>query len=80
MRPYQCGRCDWWHLAPRQQAVHAALCQCISTNGSRKRMYANRGEAERTVQMLSPGGLATTFLAVYRCPEDPRGWHITGSE
>jgi hypothetical protein len=43
-------------------------------------MYANRGEAERTVQMLSPGGLATTFLAVYRCPEDPRGWHITGAE
>ena len=40
-------------------------------------MYASRGEAERTAQMLSPGGLASSFLSVYRCPEDPRGWHIT---
>ena len=80
--PYQCGRCDWWHLAPRKPRIdYASLCRCVCADGrTRKQAYNSHDEAQRRAQMLGPGGMANCILGVYRCTEDPRYWHITSTQ
>ena len=76
LKPYLCGRCDQWHLAPVVRGPLRGNCQCVSSDGTPKQTYWSREEAMMRAEMLSPGGLARFTLDVYPCPVNSRAWHI----
>ena len=76
MKPYQCGSCDQWHIAPVRRRRVKARCACTSTDGSPKQLYQSRAEAERRADMLMNDENRHISVKAYRCPLK-LGWHIT---
>lgn len=73
--PYQCDRCQLWHLAPKDRQTPSRTCHhCRGADGRPKEAYASEQDAQRRAAILrSERGLC---LRVYAC-QYGQGWHLT---
>jgi hypothetical protein len=73
--PYQCTRCQRWHLAPRNRKTPSTTCaHCTGADGRPKEAYATEHDAERRAEILRAE--RSVFLRAYPCPYG-EGWHLT---
>lgn len=78
LEPYQCGRCQRWHLSPVERSeVRSQLvaCNCKGADGRPKKSYSRR-DAEQNANLGGSGGVS---LTTYECPQNPGFWHLTRS-
>lgn len=77
MVPYQCQRCQFWHLSPiERQTEHTSWsCSCVGENNHSKDCYKSKSDAECRAQILKED--MGKILNVYRCPETDCIWHLT---
>ena len=73
--PYQCDKCNYWHLAPADRQTPSRKCHsCTDSYGRRKDLYETKEGAELRAEILyEEKGMR---LTVYECPNN-RGWHLT---
>jgi len=73
--PYQCDKCNYWHLAPANRQTPSKKCQyCTDSNGRQKDLYETKKGAELRAEILyEEKGMR---LTVYKCPTN-KGWHLT---
>lgn len=73
--PYQCDKCEHWHLTPQESRVAFKdnACSCTDSFGKSKRLYATREDAEKA-RIISERARGIV-LTVYECPEGD-GWHL----
>ena len=78
LEPYQCGRCQRWHLSPVERSdvrSQRFACNCKGADGRPKRLYSRR-DAEQNAKL---GGSSGVSLTTYACPQNPGFWHLTRS-
>lgn len=77
MVPYQCDRCNHWHLCPEDRHTPSEPCHyCTSGEGKPKQLYSSENDAQKRADCLRmERGIV---LYVYECPRQ-RGWHLTKS-
>ena len=78
LEPYQCGRCQRWHLSPVERSdvrSQRFACNCKGADGRPKRLYSRR-DAEQNAKL---GGSSGVSLTTYQCPQTPGFWHLTRS-
>ena len=78
LEPYQCGRCQRWHLSPVERSeVRSQLvaCNCKGADGRPKKSYSRR-DVEQNANLGGSGGVS---LTTYECPQNPGFWHLTRS-
>lgn len=73
--PYQCNRCQLFHLAPKNRQTPSRTCHsCAGADGRPKEAYASLQDAQRRADILrSERGI---FLRAYQC-DYGSGWHLT---
>lgn len=73
--PYKCGRCGYWHLAPKNRQTPSEKCyHCTGQNGRAKETYESREDAERRAEIIyQERGYR---LYVYPCSHRS-GYHLT---
>lgn len=73
--PYQCNKCRYWHLSPKQRVTPSQKCDwCIGSDGSYKDTYRNKAEAKTRARIrFEEDGVE---LKVYKCKYG-NGWHLT---
>ena len=73
--PYQCQKCEKFHLKPREFFVQklTTLCSCSGIKGNGKDAYPTRADAEKMAGIRAKAGVR---LSVYECPEG-NGYHLT---
>ena len=73
--PYQCDRCNLWHLAPASRQTPSEPCgYCSGVDGKPKESYQSSDDAWRRADILRrEQGVS---LHVYAC-EHGNGWHLT---
>ncbi|CAA0123071.1 Uncharacterised protein [BD1-7 clade bacterium] len=75
LAPYQCDRCNMWHLSPANRKTPSKPClDCVSAVGESKQTYRNRQEAIMRADILYDE--MGVDLKVYPCPYS-KGWHLT---
>ncbi|MDR3303269.1 MAG: hypothetical protein LBS86_02540 [Treponema sp.] len=73
--PYQCPRCGYWHLSPRDRQTPNRVCQyCLDSKGKPKQLYETEEAAEQRAAILEDE--QGIVLKVYPCPHQ-HGWHLT---
>lgn len=75
--PYQCDRCEMWHLSPENRQTPSTRCgYCRGSDGKPKESYGSAEDAQRRADILRrEQGVS---LQVYAC-EYGSGWHLTRS-
>jgi hypothetical protein len=75
MVPYECVRCQCWHLTPEERHTPSDSCgECLGRDGRAKSTYWDRAAAERRADITwRENGVQ---LRVYPCPVGA-GWHLT---
>ncbi len=75
--PYQCDRCNLWHLSPKSRYTQSTECTiCTDRNGSLKQLYISKRDAQKRANILfEENGI---LLNVYSCPHES-GFHLTKS-
>jgi len=77
MVPYQCDRCNYWHLCPEDRHTPSETCyHCTSSEGKPKQLYKSEKAAQKRADCLREERGIT--LSVYECPHHD-GWHLTKS-
>lgn len=75
MVPYQCDRCDYWHLCPEERHTPSETCSyCTSSAGKPKQLYATYEAAKKRADCLWQENRVK--LDVYECRYQ-FGWHLT---
>lgn len=69
--PYQCDRCEKWHLTPVNGKPNQ--CSCTDSNGKSKYLYPTREAAEQQLEREASRGHS---LRIYPCNEG-KGYHLT---
>lgn len=78
LAPYDCKKCDFWHLSPTARQTPSTKCQyCTAGDGEYKNSYKTKGDAHKRANILyfEQGHL----LDVYKCRYG-NGWHLTKSK
>lgn len=75
MVPYQCKKCDVYHLATKERQTEIDECEyCTGADGSPKQLYLTmQGAQKRADILLEEQGMR---LYLYECPYQD-GWHLT---
>jgi hypothetical protein len=73
--PYECSRCGYWHLSPKERHTPSKTCRyCQDSMGGSKELYETREDAERRAKIITKEqGIR---LKVYPC-DYQAGWHLT---
>lgn len=75
MKPYRCGRCEYWHLSPMARETPSFKCHsCTGRDGNPKATYRSESKARQRAGILRDEQGAE--LEAYPCPCGP-GWHLT---
>lgn len=72
MLPYQCERCNLWHLSPKNRMTPSNYCTSCGKQGYDTEADA-RGRAAISKQEKK------VELSVYQCPWG-NGWHLSRSK
>jgi hypothetical protein len=73
--PYECNRCDFWHLSPKSRITPSKKCKrCTSGDGYFKDTYRSSSEANRRADIIFDEKQMN--LTVYQCKYG-EGWHLT---
>jgi hypothetical protein len=73
--PYECSRCGYWHLSPKERHTPSKICiYCLDSKGMSKELYETREDAERRAEIIA--NEQEIKLKVYKCPHQ-NGWHLT---
>lgn len=75
LAPYKCGKCDNYHLSPKNRQTPSERCiSCTDRYGKSKELYFTQKDAERRANIIyQERGLS---LNTYQC-EYSQGWHLT---
>ena len=75
LSPYQCSKCGYWHLSPKNRQTPSKECiYCTDSNGKHKELYETEEAAKLRAEIIEEEqGIK---LKVYKCPEQ-EGWHLT---
>ena len=78
MVPYQCNRCNGWHLCPKDRYTPSTTCNhCTDGNGRPKQLYLTYEAAQKRARLrYQEDGIR---LNVYECCHN-RGWHLTKND
>lgn len=73
--PYQCKKCNFWHLSPKDRQTPCRTCYCCTdSRGNYKALYDSKKDADRRAGILyKEQGVQ---LKVYSCLYN-NGWHLT---
>ncbi|TKB03365.1 hypothetical protein E5672_10010 [Alteromonas portus] len=75
--PYQCAKCDLWHLSPKSRQTPSQKCsRCIGGYGVEKESYRTKLEARKRANIIYDE--QGVILRVYKCKYG-NGWHLTKS-
>ncbi|WP_261859332.1 hypothetical protein [Photobacterium sanguinicancri] len=73
--PYQCERCEHWHLAPKHRHTPSKTCfNCTGGDGKNKQLYPTYQIAKQRAEILFQE--KGKHLKLYECPFN-KGWHLT---
>ncbi|QPL42080.1 hypothetical protein IT970_11420 [Pseudoalteromonas sp. A41-2] len=75
--PYQCVKCDLWHLSPKSRQTPSQKCnRCTGGYGVEKESYRSKIEARKRANIIyDEQGIS---LRVYKCKYG-NDWHLTKS-
>ncbi|MRI34251.1 hypothetical protein EOPP23_14750 [Endozoicomonas sp. OPT23] len=78
LTPYQCNRCNLWHLSPLNRHTPSKKCShCTGSDGRPKETYEGMGQALLRANILhEEQGIR---LNIYACPNSS-GWHLTKND
>jgi len=72
--PYQCTKCNLWHLSPKERQTPSKECVCPDSNGKYKQLYETKEAAEKRARIILEE--RREKLNIYPCPRQ-NGWHLT---
>jgi len=72
--PYQCIKCGFWHLSPKERQTPSRECTCTDSRGRHKQLYETKEAAEIRAQIIE--NERGEKLNIYECPRQD-GWHLT---
>ena len=75
LAPYECKKCDCWHLSPKNRITPSRKCGwCTGSDGAPKDTYRTRNEAVTRADIIYQE--KGVDLKVYECRHG-EGWHLT---
>lgn len=75
LSPYHCGKCDLWHLSPKNRQTPNQKCiRCTGGDGYEKASYRSEREANMRAEIIY--GEQGISLRAYECSYG-MGWHLT---